>query len=186
METTERGFHLFATPVGLCGVAWGPGGILALGLPEASETALRGRLARRAPGAREMAPPAPVAAARDGVLDLLGGTRRTLAEIALDMTGIGDFERAVYAAAREIPPGEVVTYGELAGRVGDRRQARAVGQALGRNPFVIVVPCHRIMAAQGGTGGFSAHGGVATKMRLLEIEGARLPGADAGSQLSLL
>ena len=91
---------------------------------------------------------------------------------ALDLGATGDFERAVYAAARAIPAGTTITYGTLAARVGDPGQARAVGQALGRNPWPIVVPCHRITAADGRMGGFSAPGGTRTKLKLLEIEGA--------------
>ena len=89
------------------------------------------------------------------------------------MTGVPDFDRRVYAEARSIAPGETRTYGEIAARLGDPGLSRAVGQALGRNPFVIVVPCHRVLAAGGKAGGFSAPGGVETKRRLLEIEGAR-------------
>jgi methylated-DNA-[protein]-cysteine S-methyltransferase len=92
------------------------------------------------------------------------------------MTRVPAFHRAVYAVARAIPPGETLTYGEVARRLGDPGSARAVGQALGRNPFAIIVPCHRVVAAGGATGGFSAHGGAATKRRILAIEGA---GGDA-------
>jgi methylated-DNA-[protein]-cysteine S-methyltransferase len=133
-----------------------------------------------------------VTAARDGILALLAGERRTLEEIHLDMEGIGEFEQGVYCVARAILPGEILTYGDVAERLGDRRVlARAVGQALGRNPFTIVVPCHRVMAANGGTGGFSAHGGVETKLRLLAIEGAELPQpakrrTDAGADMPRL
>ncbi|HEY5008578.1 MAG TPA: MGMT family protein, partial [Caulobacteraceae bacterium] len=94
--------------------------------------------------------------------------------IPLDMEGLEDLPRAVYEIARTIPPGQTLTYGEIARRLGDVQHARAVGEALGRNPFAIVVPCHRVLAAGGKLGGFSANGGVVTKLRLLEIEGARI------------
>ena len=100
-------------------------------------------------------------------------TSRILSRIDLDMSAVPDFEQRVYAETRSIPPGETLTYGDIATRLGDVGLSRAVGQALGRNPFAIVVPCHRVLAAGGKSGGFSAVGGVDTKRRLLEIEGAR-------------
>ena len=86
--------------------------------------------------------------------------------------GQPEFHQRVYQLARAIPPGETKTYGEIAAALGDKTLSRAVGQALGRNPWPIVVPCHRVLAANGKTGGFSADGGVDTKMRMLTIEGA--------------
>jgi methylated-DNA-[protein]-cysteine S-methyltransferase len=107
------------------------------------------------------------------IVRLLAGEAVDLSRVALDMTGVPEFNRQVYAIAREIPPGETMTYGAIARRIGDVTLSRAVGQALGQNPFPIVVPCHRVLAANGKTGGFSARGGVATKMRMLSIERAR-------------
>ncbi len=168
------GFTLFDTAIGLCGVAWGERGISGVQLPEASDRQTRARLARRFPGAVETAPPAQVQRAIEGILALLGGERRDLSSVALDFDGVPDFHRRVYEVARSIAPGETLTYGEVASRLGDPAQARAVGQALAQNPFAIVVPCHRVLAAGGGTGGFSAPGGVATKVRLLAIEGVTI------------
>ncbi len=168
-------FTLFETPVGHCAVAWGARGIVGIWLPEASEGGTRARLRRRLPDAAEAAPPAPVAAAIAGIVALLSGERRDLSDVALDFDfeGVPEFHRRVYAIARAIPPGETLTYGEIASRLGDPAQARAVGQALGQNRFPIVIPCHRVLAAGAKSGGFSAPGGVATKLRLLAIEGAR-------------
>ena len=104
---------------------------------------------------------------------LLAGEPSDLSAAPLDLDGVPAFHRRVYDLARRIPPGETLTYGEIAGRLGDPSQARAVGQALGANPIPILVPCHRVFAANGRMGGFSAPGGVSTKLRLLEIEGAR-------------
>jgi methylated-DNA-[protein]-cysteine S-methyltransferase len=112
-----------------------------------------------------------VKAATDGIVALLAGAKRDLREVLLDMAGIPEFNRRVYELARTIPPGSILTYGEIAMRLGAPGTARAVGQALGQNPFPIVVPCHRVLAADGRMGGFSAPGGVATKRRMLEIEG---------------
>ncbi len=97
-----------------------------------------------------------------------------LTPVALDMEGVPPFYRRVYDIARTIPPGRTLTYGDVAIKLGDPTNARAVGQALGRNPFPIVVPCHRVLAAHGSIGGFSASGGAATKRRMLMIEGALL------------
>jgi len=105
---------------------------------------------------------------------LLRGEASDLSAVALDLSGVEPFARRVYEVARTIAAGGTLTYGEIAARLGDRALARDVGQALGQNPFPLIVPCHRVLAAGGKAGGFSANGGVATKLRLLSIEGARL------------
>jgi O-6-methylguanine DNA methyltransferase len=168
------GFALFETAIGACGIAWTDRGIVAIQLPEAADAATRQRLLRRLPEAREIAPPPAVQRAIDSIVLLLNGESADLSSIALDMDGVPEFHRRVYEIARTIPPGATLSYGEIAARLGDPGSARAVGQALGRNPFVIVVPCHRVLAANGKTGGFSAAGGTGTKLRLLAIEGAQL------------
>ena len=170
---TAPGFALFETSIGRCAIAWGERGIVSLQLPEADENATRARILRRYPEAREGPPPPDAARAADQVRQLLNGEPRDLTSISLDMTGVPDFHRRVYELARTIRRGETMTYGEIATRLGDPGLSRAVGQALGRNPFAIIVPCHRVLAAGGRPGGFSAASGVATKRRLLEIEGAR-------------
>ena len=169
---SESGFTLFDTAIGRCGIAWGPDGLLGLQLPEASDGAAAARLCRRFPALERGAPPATVAAAIGRIAAFLAGAEDDFLDLPLDLAATGAWERAVYAAARAIPAGTTITYGALAGRVGDPGQARAVGQALGRNPWPILVPCHRITAADGRMGGFSAPGGTATKLKLLEIEGA--------------
>jgi methylated-DNA-[protein]-cysteine S-methyltransferase len=121
-------------------------------------------------------PPATVQAAIEGIQALLMGEARDLCEVPLDMTRLTPFQREVYAMARAIPPGQTRTYGEMAQALGDAGLARAVGQALGHNPFAPVVPCHRVLAAGSRSGGFSARGGVATKLRMLQIEGAQIGG----------
>jgi O-6-methylguanine DNA methyltransferase len=166
------GFALFDTPIGPCGIAWSTGGVLGVQLPEGRETATRARLQRRFPAAVEAPPPAAVRVAVDSIAALLRGEPADLSSVVLDMSAVPEFHRRVYDAARTVPAGTTVSYGEIATRLGDRGVARAVGQALGRNPFALIVPCHRVLAARGGMGGFSAAGGVATKQRLLTIEGA--------------
>jgi methylated-DNA-[protein]-cysteine S-methyltransferase len=171
-ETTAQGYALFDTAIGCCGLVWGESGVLALQLPEAAERGARVRLLAAFPDAPEVAPPPEARAAIDQVTALLRGEPADLSGIRLDMTSASPFYRKVYEAARAIPPGSTLSYGEIARRIGSPGAARAVGQALGRNPFPLVVPCHRVLAAGGKPGGFSANGGVGTKLRLLAIEGA--------------
>ena len=169
---TPQNFMLFDTAVGRCGVVWSPRGLRTMQLPEGREAETRARLVRRFPDAVESEPPAKIKRAIGEIVALLRGEPRDLSDIALDMEDVPPFHQRVYEVARTIPPGSTLTYGELAERLGDRGAARAVGQALGRNPFAIVVPCHRVLAAGGKVGGFSASGGITTKLRLLTIEGA--------------
>jgi methylated-DNA-[protein]-cysteine S-methyltransferase len=167
---------LFPTAIGAMGIAWSKRGVAGVFLPEASEAATRRRIARRFPRACESAPPADVQRAIDAIAALLRGERADLSAIALDMQAVPELHRRIYAVARTISPGATLSYGEIAARLGDRQLARDVGAALARNPFSIVVPCHRVLAADGKLGGFSARGGTETKLRLLSIEGVQLPG----------
>jgi methylated-DNA-[protein]-cysteine S-methyltransferase len=150
----------FGTAIGTCGVEWSETGITRIHLP-----------GPRVHGA-EPEPPRPVRAAIEGMVALLAGERRGLTRVVLDERGIDPFRRAVFAATRAIGPGTTASYGEIAHAIGAPGAARAVGAALGSNPFPIVVPCHRILAADGALTGFSAPGGITTKRRMLEIEGA--------------
>ena len=174
-----HGFALFDTAIGRCGIAWGDRGIAGLQLPEADEQQTRARMLQRFPTAGESIPPIEVRRALDCVAALLNGEASDLTTAALDMDEVPPFHRRVYEIARCIPPGATLSYGEIAARLGAPGAARAVGQALGQNPFPIIVPCHRVLAAGGKIGGFSAHGGVATKLRMLAIEGARVNGTPA-------
>jgi len=175
-----QGFALFDTAIGRCGIAWSALGIAGTQLPEERDARTRARMRRRFPGAPETSPPPHAQQVIDAIAGLLASGRGELDGVALELGGVPELDRRVYEAARAIPAGRTLTYGEVAARLGDARLAREVGQALGRNPFAIVVPCHRVLAAGSLPGGFSARGGVATKMRLLAIEGAR-----AASQLAL-
>ena len=168
-------YVFFDTALGRCAIAWGPGGIAAVELPGADERSTRRRIGRSLPGAVEAVPPADVERAIAEIAALMDGEPRDLAAIVLDMDGVGEFERRVYEVARSVPPGETITYGDIAARIGERGAAQAVGRALGRNPFPIVVPCHRVLAADGSLRGFSAPGGIETKRRMLAIEGAGAP-----------
>jgi methylated-DNA-[protein]-cysteine S-methyltransferase len=168
-------FSLFQTAIGTGGVAWGDSGISGVQLPERDEGHVRARLRRRFAGAVESAPPPVIQAAIERIVGLLSGEHADdLAGIELDLTRVPEFAQQVYAVARRIPPGETRTYGQVATELGDPLLAREVGQALARNPCPIVVPCHRVLAAGGKLGGFSAAGGVQTKQRLLAIERANV------------
>jgi methylated-DNA-[protein]-cysteine S-methyltransferase len=167
-------FTLFDTAIGRCAIEWGARGVSCMQLPEDNDAKTRVRVLQRFLGAREAAPPPEVAAARDAIAGLLRGTPSNLSSIPLDMDHLPPFHRRVYEAACAIPFGAVMTYGALAKRAGAAGAARAVGQALARNPFAIIVPCHRVVAVGGKTGGFSANGGASTKLRLLAIESHKI------------
>lgn len=169
---TELQFALFDSPIGRCGIAWSQHGVAAVQLPEAGEARTHARLLKRCPGARAAPPPPAIQRVVDGIVALLRGEAPDLSTVPLDLEQVPGFDRQVYQAARAIPPGGTLTYGALAARVGAAGLAREVGQALGRNPIPLLVPCHRVLAAGGQLGGFSAYGGLATKRRLLELEGA--------------
>lgn len=171
---TETRYALFDTPLGTCAIAWGARGVVRTFLPESSADAVRARLLRRVPEASEAAPPDDVRRAIAEITRLFAGEPVDLTWVRLDDEAVPELHRRVYAEARAIPPGSTLTYGDIARRLGDVALARKVGEALGRNPFPIVVPCHRVLAAGGRTGGFSARGGTETKMQLLRIEGAVL------------
>lgn len=172
---TSPGFTLFDTAIGRCGVAWGEAGIVGTALPGASEDQMRRRFVERFPGTVESPPPAALEPVIAGIVALMAGEKVDLSDAPLDMSAAPPFHRRVYDLARTIPPGETMTYGEIAVALGEPREAaRAVGEAMGRNPFPILMPCHRVLGAGGRPGGFSAPGGVETKLRMLEIEGARV------------
>lgn len=170
-------FTLFDTPIGACGLVWAELGLIGVLLPEAGPQATGARARRRFPGATEVTPDEALRQVTRRITGLLGGVHDDLADVPLDLRGVPEFHCRVYALARRIAPGSTLTYGELAQRLGEPGAARAVGQALGANPYPVIVPCHRVLAAGQRAGGFSAPGGARTKLRLLEIERAPLGGA---------
>jgi methylated-DNA-[protein]-cysteine S-methyltransferase len=170
-------FALFGTAIGHCGIAWSERGIARVNLPEESNRATVAVLLEYCGRAQPAQPQAHVAAVIEDITALLQGSHRSLQRAKLDMIGIAPFYCRVYEAARKIPTGCTVTYGDIAKQLGAIGSARAVGQALGKNPFAVIVPCHRVLAKDGRLCGFSANGGVATKLRLLQIEGALDPAA---------
>ena len=171
---TDQNFALFDTAIGVCAIAWGPRGIHSVQLPMGSEEKTRARVRQRHGEIAQAQPPVAVQRAIDRIVALLAGQSDDLMDIELDLDDVPAFHRGVYDIARTIPPGQTMTYGDIAKRLGGVELAREVGQALGRNPCPIVVPCHRVLAAGNKPGGFSANGGVVTKLKMLEIEGARV------------
>src|SRR5215213_4502045 len=168
-----RGYCIFDTMIGRCGIAWGPAGVIGVQLPEAREIETRRRLYQFYPDAREQRPTPNIEVAIEGIVALLRGQPSELSEVALDMSGMHAFNQRVYQLTREIPRGETRTYGEIATRLGASGAVHSVAQALARNPFVIIVPCHRVLEAGSYADKISPHGGSISKRMLLSIEGAR-------------
>lgn len=171
------GYSIFDTGIGRCGIAWSYAGIMGVQLPEAREIETRKRLFRLYPDAREQRPPPTVEFAIEGIAALLRGEPGDLSDVTLDLSGILPFHARVYAFTRTIPRGETLTYGEVAASLKLSGAVHSVAQALARNPFVIIVPCHRVLEAGGYADKISPHGGTISKRRLLSIEGARGPTA---------
>jgi methylated-DNA-[protein]-cysteine S-methyltransferase len=173
---TNQLYALFDTAIGTCGIEWGPRGINGVQLPMGNAEKTKKRIHQRhrqhLGEISEAEPTADVRCTIDRIVELLKGEADDLTDIALDLEDVPAFNRSVYAIARTIPPGKTLTYGDIAKRLGGVELSRDVGQALGRNPCPIVVPCHRVLAAGNKPGGFSANGGVSTKLKMLAIEGA--------------
>jgi methylated-DNA-[protein]-cysteine S-methyltransferase len=174
------GYTTFDTSVGRCGIAWGDVGIVGVQLPEAREIETRRRLLHQFPEARDLRPPVDVELAIEGIVSALRGHAVDLADMPLDMHGLPAFNCRVYEAIRLIPRGETRSHAEIAASLGASGAVYSVGQAVSRNPFAILVPCHRALAIAGQTSGFAGNGGIVTKSRLLSIEGAL-----AGRSISL-
>ena len=182
----DSNFALFDTAIGPCGIVWNARGLTGVQLPKKDETATRARVQQRYPSAVEAAPSPLAQEAIDGITALLRGEQRDLTSITIDNARTPEFNAKVYAITRTVPPGQTITYGEIAAQLGDKLLARDVGQALGENPCPIVMPCHRVLAANGKPGGFSASGGVVTKLKLLSIEGAQPGGPTLFGDLPLV
>jgi methylated-DNA-[protein]-cysteine S-methyltransferase len=169
------GFTIFDTAIGRCGIAWSGAGIAGTRLPEATPADMR----LRYPTAVELPPPPVVHEAITRIRRHLAGEADDLLSVRLDIDDVPELFRRILALTRAIPPGETRSYGDIARDLGDVQLARAVGQAMGKNPFPIIVPCHRVLAAGGKTGGFTAPGGVDTKFRILAIEQAHMKQRDS-------
>jgi methylated-DNA-[protein]-cysteine S-methyltransferase len=167
-------YTLFDTAIGRCGIAWNDAGVFAVRLPYTSDEKMRAHLRSMCGDLDEALPPQHIRRAIDAISSLMDGETADLSDIILDTSRVPDFDRRVYEIARGIPPGSTLAYGDIAKRLGGLEFARDVGQALGHNPFAIVVPCHRVLAAGAKPGGFSAPGGRSTKLRMLAIENAHV------------
>ena len=167
-----RSYAIFDTAIGRCGIVWSSAGVVAVQLPEARELDTRRRIFQVHPEAREQRPSDNTALAIEGISAFLHGRSGDLSEIRLDMSGVPGFNRRVYELARAIPRGETRTYGDIARALGASGASHSVAQAIGKNPFMIIVPCHRVLEV-GNTDRISPYGGVISKRRLLSIEGAQ-------------
>ena len=177
---TKSAYCLFETPLGLCGIGWSDQGypgpeisVTAFQLPEANAAETEARISRKCGARNSSAPPQQIGEIIRRVRQHLEGAAQDFRDVIVELGTIGEFAARVYQATREIPAGQTATYGELARALGQPGSARAVGQALGKNPIPLIIPCHRVLAAGGKPGGFSAYGGRATKAKMLAIEGAK-------------
>jgi O-6-methylguanine DNA methyltransferase len=178
-------YTLFESPIGTCGIAWmepmepaatGPAPVIFFQLPPATASAVERSLARHVAAVGVGTPASAIDDVIARIRKHLSGELQDFRNVDLDLDRTGEFERQVYRQTREIPAGQTRTYGEVARLLGEPAAARAVGQALGRNPIPLIIPCHRVLGAGRKYGGFSAPGGVATKLKLLRIERARAAG----------
>lgn len=163
-------YSLFETPIGTCAIVWTETGIRTTHLPEHSQQAIRERVLRASPHARETTPPPTVRQVITDIAHLLSGKNRDLSNVQLDWHAVPVFHRKVYEAVRRIPAGQTMTYGGVARQIGSPNAARAVGQAMARNPLPVIIPCQRVVGSGGKPGGFSAYGGCDTKSLLLDID----------------
>ena len=182
MKAQATHHHLFDTAIGECGVAWNARGLVGVQLPEKDRGQTELRLAVKCRSTHAADVPPLVQSVISDIQRYLGGQQVDFSAVTVDFGGIDNFRQKLYVALRGIGPGRTVTYGELAQQLGltGWEGARDVGEAMGKNPMPIVIPCHRVLAAGGKPGGFSAYGGTGTKQKLLALEGVRLGKDDKG------
>src|SRR4029077_6044578 len=167
-----RGYAVFDTAIGRCGIVWSDSGISGVQLPEAREMDTRRRLLRLFPDARELRPPATIEAAIEGIVATSRGQASDFPDVVLDMSGISAFNQRIYAFARAIPRGETRTTHEVAVALRASGAVHSVAQALAKNPFMIIVPCHRVLEAGNYADRISPNGGTISKRPLLSSGGA--------------
>jgi methylated-DNA-[protein]-cysteine S-methyltransferase len=183
MSHAAQHYHVFETAMGFCVIAWSNAGVARFQLPTKTAEAAERLVRRRAPGAAPGAPPQDIAAIVAAAKRYFAGEETDFSHVRVDLTGKDAFFTRVYAALRQVGWGRTTTYGALAKEVGAGREAaRDVGEAMARNPAPLIIPCHRVLAAGGKIGGFSAPGGSTTKMRMLELEGVRAGPPEAAQQ----
>jgi methylated-DNA-[protein]-cysteine S-methyltransferase len=185
MGQTAQHYLIFETAGGFCGIAWNSVGITRFQLPAASAATTERNLLRRLPGAEPGTPAPEVLAAIAAVKRYFAGDAVDFSDFRLDLDDQDAFFKQIYAAARRVGWGRTTTYGTLAKELGAGPEAaRDVGQAMAKNPVPLIIPCHRVLAAGGKVGGFSAPGGSAAKVRMLELEGVQV-GPSQPAQQSL-
>ncbi len=183
MSQDAQHYHVFATTMGFCGIAWSDAGVARFQLPTKTAEAAEKLICRRAPSAEPGLLPTDVAAVVEAAKQYFAGEEIDFSQVQLDLAGQDAFFAQIYDALRRVGWGNITTYGALAKEVGaGREKARDVGEAMARNPTPLIIPCHRVLAAGGKIGGFSAPGGSKTKARMLELEGVRLAPPEAAQQ----
>jgi methylated-DNA-[protein]-cysteine S-methyltransferase len=183
MRAATQHYHVFETAMGFCAIAWSDAGIARFQLPTKSAEAAERLMRRRAFGAEPGAPPEGVADIVEAAKRYFDGEEADFSQVQLDLPGQDAFFAQIYDALRRVGWGRTTTYGALAKEVGaGRERARDVGEAMARNPAPLIIPCHRVLAAGGKLGGFSAPGGSKTKARMLELEGVRVGPPEAAQQ----
>jgi len=165
-------YTLIDTAIGTFGVRWTDARVSGVALPGGSGS----RIASWVDDGAELAEPSGALAGLPEMIRRYGeGERIDFSAVPLDLEGVAEFNRRAYAELLQIPYGETTTYGAIARTLGDAVLARAVGSAMGQNRIPLIIPCHRVLGANGKPTGFSAPGGVSSKMRLLALEHAALP-----------
>jgi len=183
MSQAAQSYHVFETPMGFCGIAWSDAGVARFQLPTKTAEAAERLICRRAPSAEPGLPPADVAAVVEAAKRYFAGEEIDFSQVQVDLAGEDAFFAQIYGALRGVGWGRTTTYGALAKEVGAGREAaRDVGEAMAKNPMPLIIPCHRVLAAGGKIGGFSAPGGSKTKTRMLELEGVRVGPPEAAQQ----
>jgi methylated-DNA-[protein]-cysteine S-methyltransferase len=183
--TPER-FCIFETASGHCGIAWNGTGIACLRLPAPSRDMAERIMLRHTPDAEAATPTSSVAETVGAVQRYFEGTPTDFSNVSLDVSAESELSQRIYAAARAVGWGRTTTYGALAREIGAGPEAaRAVGQAMGKNPVGLIIPCHRVLAAGSRLGGFSAPGGSSSKLRMLALEGVHVEGPSAAPQVAV-
>jgi methylated-DNA-[protein]-cysteine S-methyltransferase len=186
MSQAAQSYHVFETAMGFCAIAWSDAGVSRFQLPTRTAEATERLMRRRAFGAEPGAPPESIAAVVEAAKRYFAGEETDFSQVQVDLAGEDAFFARIYGALRRVDWGRTTTYGALAKEVGAGREAaRDVGEAMARNPAPLIIPCHRVLAAGGKIGGFSAPGGSKTKARMLELEGVRLGAPEAAQQAFL-
>jgi methylated-DNA-[protein]-cysteine S-methyltransferase len=175
MSETAQRYDVFETAMGFCAIGWSDAGVTGFQLPTKSGEAAERLMRRRAPNAEPGGRPDDVAAVVESAKRYFAGETIDFSSVHVDLAGQDAFRARIYEALRRVAWGHTTTYGALASEVGAGREAaRDVGEAMAKNPAPLIIPCHRVLAAGGKIGGFSAPGGSTTKMRMLELEGVRV------------